>query len=299
MTPASEIRPGTGLSVLGALFVALAVAVPAAMPGAVRAQECALTKLSEWVSTTTRQEIADENFECLQRRIQALQEEREALNRRIERLEGGEALASSVYRNVDGRILGGEEHFGPATFVLTGDRRGRPRSLELDRARIVRMCGDSEGCLITLGLRGIIVDGDPVEAMFSTGPCAFQIDGESNAWALSGLCAATDLPAASGSGAPAEGQPAWGRDGDARPLGGAASDGRVILGFGGACFLAEAQPDTHNVSTGEARFARDTKSDLFLVTAGADWDPAGEFPAALLPRRLSDPAFQCSLTIRD
>ena len=279
-------------------LMAAAFALAAGMPAPLAAQDCEVGKLSDWVSTSTMRDVADQNFECLQRRIEALERERAELARQIEQIENREELATAVYVNRDGRISREGRHLGPATFILTGDRRGRPRSLELDRARVVDMCGDAEGCLISLGLEGVVIGGVPIEAAFSGGACHFHLDPRENDWTLSGRCAEAGLPAGAGGEAEA-GHATWGRDGDARPLGGASAEGRVILAFGGACLLAEAQPDTRATSDSEPRFQRDIQPDLFLVTAGAGWEPAGAFPADLLPLGLSDPDFRCSLTIRD
>lgn len=276
----------------GLLTAATALVLMAAFPGAASAQDCVVRELDEVVSTTELRNDSNANFACIRRRLQALEAKREELERRLAEVERQGAGEPGVYRNENGRVIRDERHLAPATFVLTGDRQGRPRSLELDRARVLEMCADAEGCLITLGLSGVVVDGAPLRAMFSAGPCQFHLDTEENAWVLSGLCAPAGLPGASeGSGAPV-----WGRDGDARPLGGTGEASQVILGFGGACYLAEAQPETRRPDSG---FARDTRPDLFLVTAGAGWDPAGAFPAALLPLGLGDPDFRCSLTIRD
>lgn len=294
-------RPrGRTLAAAASALLGAALLLPAAAPAQEPAEDCEIGRLADWVTPSTRFEIADENFACLQRRIEALEEERDALARRIEHLEARDTLAATVYLNRNGRVSRDERHLGPATFVLAGDRRGRPRSLELERSRIVEMCADAEGCLISLGLRGVVIDGEPVAAMFSGGPCAFHLDETENAWAVSGNCADAGLPAPTPAGAPEDGQPAWGRAGDARPFAGAAQEGRILFAFGGACLIAEAVPETRSASAaGEARFARDTSPDLFLVTAGAGWEPAGAFPAALLPLGLTHPDFECSLTVRD
>ncbi|HUF86951.1 MAG TPA: hypothetical protein VMM59_06180, partial [Thermohalobaculum sp.] len=75
--------------------------------------------------------------------------------------------------------------------------------------------------------------------------------------------------------------------------------GRILLAFAGACLLAEAEPDTRSLGSAAPRFARDVQPDLFLVTAGAAWDPTGAFPAAHLPLGPTDPGFECRLTFRD
>lgn len=304
MTRASRILPGRrGGAVRGLIAAALALA--AAPPGPAAAQGCDVRSLGEVVSTTTMRNESNENFACIRLRLETLETERDELERRLEQVERQGAGEPGVYRKEDGRVIRDERHFAPATFELTGDRGGRPRSLELDRDRVLERCGDAEGCLLTLGLEGVVVDGAPVRAMFAAGPCHFHLDGEENDWVLSGRCPPAGLPAGAAeddgpdAGTPVPAGPVWGRDGDARPLGDTERAAQVILGFGGACYLAEAEPETRDGAAGGARLARDTRPDLFLVTAGAGWDPGGTFPAALLPLDLGDPDFRCSLTLRD
>lgn len=279
-------------------LLAAAVAVIATLPGPASAQDCTLNSLSDWVSSGSMRDVADENFDCLRQRIEALEQERDTLARRIEQLADRNTIAATVYLNRNGRISRDERHLGPATFVLNGDRRGRPKSLELDHDRMVEMCADAEGCLINLGLRGVVIDGEPVAATFSIGPCPFHLDADTNDWALSGSCVATDLPAPLTASADESG-PVWGRDGDARPLGDAGGDGQMVLGLGGACLLAESRPNTRRVPGSPPRFERDTRPDFYLVTTGERWAPDGAFPSALLPLERSQPDFQCSLVIRD
>lgn len=295
-------KTGTPARIRGAAagaILAAALGAPAALPAQEPAQDCAVGKLSDWVTTSTQREVADDNFACLQQRLEVLEQERDALVHRLEQLEDRETLAATVYLNRDGEVTRDGRHLGPATFVLTGDRRSRPRNLELDRDRIAEMCGDAEGCLISLGLKGVVIADAAVEAMFFRGPCLFHLDDDENAWAVSGHCAEAGLPAPSSAGMGEDGRPAWGRDGDARPMMGASQEGRILLGFGGACLLAESRPYTRSVTAEEPRFERDARPDLFLVTAGAGWEPAGAFPSELLPLGLTHPDFQCSLTIRD
>jgi len=235
----------------------------------------------------------------LERQLEQLASAQARLLAELQELRQAAAATGTAYRSLAGKVDRDERHLGPATFVLPGDRLGRPTDLKLDRALVLEMCGDAEGCLLQLGLEGIVIGGEEVETRFSRGPCSFHLDRETGAWALSGLCAATDLPPLAADAAADPGAPAWGRLGDASPIGGAEQDGRVILGFGGACYLAEAAPERRQVTQQPARLQRDTGRDLYLVAAGAKWDPAQGFPFAYLPLGLTDPLFRCRLTLRD
>jgi hypothetical protein len=217
----------------------------------------------------------------------------------LRELEDFLSATATAYRNMNGKVDRDDRHLGPATFIVPADRQGKPTSLELDHALMLQMCGDVDGCLATLGLTGVVVAGEEVEAMFTGRPCGLHLDATEGAWALSGSCASADLPLPEGEAPPGTGHPAWGRDGDATPLDGARQEARLILSFAGACFLAEAAPKLRSGTATEAQLNRDVKRDLFLLSGGTEWDPTGEFPGDLLPMGLRDPTYQCRLTVRD
>ncbi len=301
-----------------------------AAPAPAQAPDCRMEQSTSSFATPDILAMLGRNLECLERRLDALREENAALRNRLDVVEDERGAAGAAYRNVDGTVDRKDRYLGPATFVVTGDRGGGPRSLRLDHPLLLAMCGDADGCLLTLGLTGAIAPGEPVETMFADGPCILHLDGEEGTWSLSGFCAETPLPAPTASTvapaseteetagtddaagtepaasnadpAPASAEragPRWGRDGDARPFGDALREGRVIHGFAGACFLAEAAPVTRRFGNAAARLGRDVQADLFLVAAGADWDPAGTFPRASLPADPRAPDFDCRLTVRD
>jgi hypothetical protein len=240
-----------------------------------------------------------ERIKELDRQVDDLTAKQDRLTRELRELTEAFAETAMAYRNLDGSIDRNERNLGPATFVLSGDRLGNPTHLKLDRELVLGLCGDAEGCLVELGLDGVVIGGEEVETRFARGPCSFHIDGKTGAWALSGLCSEADLPDPAEDVGADTVRPVWGRSGDAGPIGGTEQDGRIILGFGGACFLAEAAPERRRVTEPEPRFQRDTARDLYLVAAGARWNPKGDFPKRLLPLGLSDPLFHCRLTLRD
>lgn len=297
-----------------------AAAALSATPGS--AQDCKVEEIVGVTAVTDTLELIADNIACLAERVEALRAENATLANRLDVLEDERAAVAASYRNVNGRVDRKERYFGPATFVLTGDRRGRSRSLALDHDLVLAMCADTDGCLVTIGLTGAVIDGEPVETMFATGPCTLHLDAADGTWSVSGLCFDDPLPPDAGapatpadaaqpetapegapeaaSGAAATPAPRWGRDGDARPFGDVQT-ALVLLDFAGACFLTEAQPETSRfgASADAPRLARDTDADLFLVSAGAAWDPTGAFPGAYLPMRVTDPDFDCRLTLRD
>lgn len=307
-----------------------------AAPAPAQAPDCALEDAPTGsLPTADLLEIIAGNLACLEGRIAALSEENAALRNRLDVIEDARGAAGAAYRNLDGEVDRKDRYLGPATFVVSGDRRGGARSLLLDHALVLAMCGDADGCLVTLGLTGAVAEGEPVATMFADGPCVLHLDGDTGAWSLSGVCAAAALPpAAAGTADPAETQeataepetadatetaetgetgetmeaspepapgaaPRWGRDGDARRFGEARRRAGVILDFAGACLLAEAAPETRRFGSAEPRLASDAEADLFLVAKGAGWDPEATFPAKSLPLRITDPDFDCRLTFRD
>ena len=345
MTVADQLASRTrravfpGLAVPGLVAVAaLLAAGPGTRPAAAQdaAPDCKVSEIASTAAVTDTLERLADSVACLTERVEALREQNAALRNRLDVVEDERGAVAAAYRNVDGTVDRKDRYFGPATFVLTGDRQGRARSLPLDHDLVLAMCADADGCLVTLGLTGAVVDGEPVETMFATGPCTLQIDAAEGTWSLSGLCAEGPLPPVAGvpaeptgaADAPEQPEPTdpqadpeatetagtaaapetaampgpaprWGRDGNARPFGDTAQEARVLLDFAGACFLAEAPPEVSRFGTPQTRFGRDTDADLFLVSGGTGWDPTGAFPVAHLPMRVTDPTFECRLTLRD
>lgn len=278
----------------------LAISIFIGDPGAVLAKDRAGATFNVAKSDQTLQLDALQNrIRHLNRRIDELTAEKDRLATEFQELEEFLSPTATAYRNTDGKVDRDERHLGPATFILSADRMGKPRSLELDHALMIEMCGDAEGCLATFGLTGVVIAEEVVEAMFTGRPCGLHLDRTEGTWALSGSCASADLPLRDVEGAPGTGHPAWGRDGDAKPLDSAKWDTRLIFSFGNACFLSEAAPKLPSGAASQARLNRDTKRGLFLIAAGTKWDPTGEFPSDLLPMSLRDPTYQCRLTIRD
>lgn len=330
MTFAFQLTHGTRRLALACLLAG--VAAYAGLPVPAPAQDCELEALAAPYATAETLDILGQNIACLERRLEAVREENAALRGRVDVLEDARGAVAAAYRNRDGEVDREGRYLGPATFVVSGDPRGGPTSLPLDHDRVLAMCGDADGCLASLGLAGALVDGEPVETMFATGPCVLHLAADGT-WSLSGACAEGGFPPASAAadaaddGGPAEPAEAaatadkaeasdaaataepprpvappaaflWGRDGDAARFGDA-QRGRILLGFAGACFVSEAAPETARFGTAPPRFDRDTEADLFLVAAGRNWDPTDTFPAAQLTARGTAPFFDCRLTLRD
>ncbi len=235
---------------------------------------------------------SEANLIDLGERVRALELERDRLDGELEAMRQLVWPTIWHYRNVDGRAERSERYLAPATFVLSGSMRGTAKAQPLDPAILLDLCADTDGCVVRMGLEGLVLADEDVEAVFLGAPCGLDLDRKTGDWAL-----AADCPGASAGDAGADGW-IWGRDGDDEPLGQGITEGRVILSFGNACFLAEARP-RGGLGPADAGLQRDTNQDLFLITAGPGWDPRWPFPEHLLPTGPGESPFSCHLTIRD
>ncbi len=272
------------IQTLTTIICASALVFIAAAPGTAQAQDCKIKDIDRGTSIDRIRLRSKANFRCLELHIDALRAAQGEMRAEIERLKAAAMPAKSMtaFRDVDGAPDMDGRLVGPATFVLSGDRGGKPTSLEIEEHQLEGLCADEDGCLVTLGLEGVVVDGEQIQTRFSRGPCNFHIDAETGTWALSGLCAAEDLPRTGAE--PESGNPsaAWGRDGDAVPLSNARQDGRVILGFANACLIAESLPQRPSLARREARLQPDARRDLYLVTP----DQNGRCSMAFRAKRL-------------
>lgn len=282
-------------------FVVLAFLLISAIPAAGHAQDCRIRGIDRGASIDQIRLRAEANFKCLEIHVDALRATQRELRAEIEALKAGAAPARSVtaFRDTDGTRDDGGRFIGPATFILSGDRLGKPASRELDASQVAALCGDEDGCLVTLGVDRVVIDGEQIQTRFSRGPCSFHIDAETGTWGLSGPCAAGHLPAGGIEPEQASQGVTWGRDGDTVPLGNGRRDGRVVFALANACLVAESPPQRPSLTRTEARLQRDARRDLYLIAAGTEWAPTGNFPSEALTPGRTDPPFRCRLTLRD
>ncbi|MDH3668670.1 MAG: hypothetical protein OEN23_17230 [Paracoccaceae bacterium] len=289
------------MQTITAILGAFALLLFAAASGPAQAQDCKIRDIDRGASIDRIRLRSEANFKCLEIHIDALRAAQRELRAEIKTLKAGATPAKSMtaFRDVDGAPDQDGRLVGPVTFVLSGDRGGKPTSLEIEDRQLEGLCADEDGCLGTLGLEGVVIDGEQIQTRFARGPCNFHIDAKTGTWALSGLCATEDLPSTGVEPEPANQGAAWGRDGDAVPLGNARQDGRIILAFANACFLAESLPQRPSLARREARLQPDARRDLYLVTTGSEWALLDGFPREALALGLTDLPFRCRLTIRD
>jgi hypothetical protein len=225
-------------------------------------------------------------------------------------------LLRYVYDN--GSITSASYAGGKLVFKVNGSSNGAPVSVKLDMNRLLAMCGDADGCSLTLGATRFRHDADltyVVEAPLQGAPCRFFYTA-SHHWSLSQACVAKfgvyDWDAQKKN---------WefkhvyqvyeysnaygiddsfhdGSDKDGQPL--------IVMSFKGACYLAESAADAQR---GGGQFLPDNPADLstgrglYLVASSPSWDYAGSYPKdatgaqTLWPA--NDPERQCVLVVED
>jgi hypothetical protein len=178
--------------------------------------------------------------------------------------------------------------------VLNGSNNAGPVSLALDMERIEAMCGDADGCMVTLGatrFRDQKVKNYILEVPLLGAPCRFFYYKQSKNWSLSQSCVATyGVYAFSDSSNTWEFSRAYqvyeysnaygkdnsyhdGLDIDGQPL--------IVMSFKGACYIAESAADPKRTDGG---FLPDdpnnptTGRGLFLVASSPTWDYSGSYP---------------------
>lgn len=175
---------------------------------------------------------------------------------------------------------------GKMVVRINGSKRG-PVSQPIDMERLREMCGDSDGCTISLGAtrfrRNVairIAVGELPETSLFGPPCRFFYDRSTKYWTLSTSCVvryATARSYAADGGwrweidkafEPYRLSNSYGKDDD--------SESRIIVDTQGACFLAEAAA---NPLSRRGEFMPDSPNDpsgrgLFLIASSPLWDPA-------------------------
>jgi hypothetical protein len=182
---------------------------------------------------------------------------------------------------------------GKMVIRLNGSRNAGPRSSPIDMERFTAMCGDEDGCQLTLGatrFRDQINKDYISDAPLQGAPCRFFYT-RTKHWSLSQACVAIYGLYAWSEKAQKyefnrvyqvyEYSNAYGIDDSFKD--GTDPDGRalIILSFKGACYLAESAADDELKG---GRFRADDPNDksdgrgLFLVASSPTWDFAGAYP---------------------
>lgn len=223
----------------------------------------------------------------LGRIVRALREEVATLRDRLDAMEEAQRAALAPHLDIDGRVSSGEPRVAPAIFRLGADPRGGAASRALDADVLDRRCGDADGCLVSLGLAGVIEGGTPIEASVTLGPCILHLDDTRGAWAVSGGCDASDDGRVPGR---------WGRDGAGAGFSAPDREARLLLDLAGVCLFAEAPPTRLRRLDAPPELEPDRTEGLFLVATGVDWHLGPGFPTDMLP---PGARFDCELTLRD
>jgi hypothetical protein len=194
---------------------------------------------------------------------------------------------------------------------LQGNTDGSARSLPIDHDRFKALCGDGDGCSLTLGTERLRVyldaDNDPdtapsefaLDAPYNGGPCKFFFHSPSGSWSLESSCVVWRgelevepdlLTSDAGAFKPYAPSNAFGFDNsdfggrdrlDGSPL--------PVLAYAYACYLSESPANLEMPG-----FLSDNDDGFHLIMAGVDWKdyPTDRFPA-------SDPERACILIVED
>ncbi|MEL6544470.1 MAG: hypothetical protein AAFQ82_07575 [Myxococcota bacterium] len=187
--------------------------------------------------------------------------------------------------------------------VTAGDTSGAPVSVAVDHSRFTNLCGDGDGCDVSLGAQRVMMDlgGGTLRAINSLrtgGTCKMYYDTADKSWTLANNCTMwlQSLRKDEGTGnfvdagefrtySPSN---AFGFD--------ASSDGATdtldgsalpIMSYLFGCYFAEAGPTTDG-------FQEDTDDGFHLILAGSAW---ADYPATRFP--ITDPNRACVLLIED
>jgi hypothetical protein len=227
-------------------------------------------------------------------------------------------LLRTVYDN--GTVSQSSVTGGKMIVLVNGSRSGGPVSTPIDMNRFAELCGDVDGCQLSLGatrFREIINDNVTdrvIEAPLLGSPCRFSWSKENRQWSLSQHCAAVYslmTPNKNGEwvywrpyqiyeysnsfGVDDSGGGSIDRDG--QPL--------IVMSFKGACYLAESSANTLK---GNGQFMPDDPRDLstgrglFLIASSPTWDFTNQIThGSSYPKDwpADDPARQCLLIVED
>lgn len=178
--------------------------------------------------------------------------------------------------------------------VLNGSNNAGPVSLALDMQRIEDICGDADGCTVTLGatrFRDQTVKNYVSEAPLLGAPCRFFYYKQSKNWSLSQSCVATYGVYAFSDRSNTwefsrayqvyEYSNAYGKDDSYHD--GLDIDGQtlIVMSFKGACYIAESAADPKRTDGGflpDDRRNPTTGLGLFLTASSPTWDHSGSYP---------------------
>jgi hypothetical protein len=177
---------------------------------------------------------------------------------------------------------------------VEGKANGKVNSLPVDHDRFRELCGDGDGCDVTLALEGL--RGDTVPTLLPTyngGPCKMFYDVETNGWSIETSCVTWRQELGvredfstydNGAFKPYAPTNAYGFDGVDQ------FDGNyTILTYAYVCYFAESPP-----LKAEPGFVADKEPGLHLTYAGSDWT---DFPTKRI--RLDDNKRACLLVVDD
>lgn len=206
---------------------------------------------------------------------------------------------------------------GKMIVRINGSRNAGPVFAKIDMDRLRAMCGDDDGCTLTLGATRFRskTTGYILDVPLQGAACRFFYS-PSKHWSFSQACMATyglykwsdanKRYEFSNAYQVYEYGNAYGVDDSYRDSGDPDSEALIVLSFKGACYLTESAPD---VQKGGGHLLPDDPRDrnlgagLFLVASSPTWDHPGAYPPDVdgieLVWPADDPLRQCILIVDD
>ena len=241
----------------------------------------------------------------------------------IDRINTASANKKILASRLEGGTSGGGGDAAGIVVKVNGSGSGGPAvSLDVDTEALKTLCGDDDGCDITLGATKFHGSGTAaleayeIEAALNGGTCRFFLNPSTLSWTVSQDCVAIyglyKYQSTAGDGTPVyvydrayqryEYSSTFGKknSGSASTYtgcgggsGGTANgdgDGGplIVLGFKGACYFAEGPADNSKPGTGclldDGKNSTDhVAANFSLIASSPTWDYPGAYPRALPP----------------
>ncbi len=232
--------------------------------------------------------------------------------------------------------------------VIVNGLADNATSQPVNNAKLEELCADANGCSITLGATRFRDNRQPdyvIDAPINGGECRFYLNTARHSWTVSQDCVAmyglyraneatnvydvfdrayqryeySNVYGIDGSGAGGNYDECLEYEGDDPKQQPGDADGfpLIVMGFKGACYLAESEPD---LAKNNGCLQTDSGAGLFLIASHPTWDYGGAYPkadndhngdgvidagfpnagqAAPRPWPTADTNRQCILTIKD
>ncbi len=222
--------------------------------------------------------------------------------------DGGGGSGGTLYLYDNSTTAAEDTNVGDRMWVrlTAGDTSGDAKSIAVDHARFTALCGDGDGCDVSVGASRFVVNGPsgptPLNALGTGGSCRLHYDATTGGWSLENGCVlwrrriVEDDTDPSGFADPGEtgniagfrpyaAASGYGFDGDSQSV--------AVMGYSFVCYLAEAPVRADGGTPGDP-FEADDQAGFHLTMASSSWS---QYPASSFP--VSDTERSCVVLIED